>query len=220
MTTLYIVRHCQAKANVDKIFQGRFDGEITKTGERQLELLANRFKDKKIDVVYSSYLTRAMLTAKAVTKYNNAPIIIDEDLAEIDVGDLERMSISLFEESYPEEYNNWFNNPKDFVAPNGESMTDVYNRAKKALCNIINEQNQNKTIAIVSHGCLIRTMFCHLLGVSIEEIDKIKILNNTAVAKIQVNDNGEYNIIYERDVSHFDDDMKNRQTSIWYEKQE
>ena len=216
MTNLYIVRHCQAKANVDKMFQGRFDGDVTDLGKRQLELLSERFKNIKLDAVYTSPLKRATLTAKAVAKYNNAPIKTDDDLIEINVGDMEKMYIDDIKKQYPEQSDNWYNNPKDFVSPNGESMSDVYKRAKKAVLNIINN-NKDKTVAITSHGCLIRNMLCFLHKLELKDINNVGFSDNTAVSKIQIN-GSEYNIIYESDLSHFDDDMNSKTCEKWYEK--
>ena len=48
MTDLYIVRHCEAVGNRDRTFQGVSDCDITELGQKQLDHLADRFKDIKI----------------------------------------------------------------------------------------------------------------------------------------------------------------------------
>ncbi len=62
-TTLYLIRHAQAEGNLYRRCQGWYDSLITETGYRQIAALAERFKDVKIDAVYSSDLFRTRTTA-------------------------------------------------------------------------------------------------------------------------------------------------------------
>ena len=41
---LYLVRHCESLGNRENIFQGQLDLDISATGEKQLALLALRFR--------------------------------------------------------------------------------------------------------------------------------------------------------------------------------
>lgn len=45
MTTIYLVRHCESMGNINRIFQGHTDEEISENGRMQLEKLAERFRD-------------------------------------------------------------------------------------------------------------------------------------------------------------------------------
>ena len=56
MTTIYLVRHCEAMGNINRIFQGHTDEEISENGRMQLERLAERFRGIHLDAVYSSPL--------------------------------------------------------------------------------------------------------------------------------------------------------------------
>ena len=51
MTSIYLVRHCQAQGNVNRVFQGRIDSEISEEGRRQLDRLAERFRRIPLDAV-------------------------------------------------------------------------------------------------------------------------------------------------------------------------
>ena len=51
MTTLYLIRHAQAEGNLYRIAQGQFDSYITGQGYRQIDALAERFKDIHIDAL-------------------------------------------------------------------------------------------------------------------------------------------------------------------------
>ena len=200
MTKLYIVRHPQAMGNAQRIFQGYYNAEVSEMGEKQLEALAERFKDIQFDVIYTSPLLRAVKTAKAVNKYHNAEIIEYKGIIEINGGDIEAKPWSYFEETYPEKYNEWKNEPHKFVAPNGESMLEVYNRAKASIEDIV-KQNQGKTVVLTSHGCTIRNMFCVLKGLNIENLNDVNWVENTGVTLVEI-ENDRVEFIFENDLEH------------------
>ena len=88
VTTLYLIRHCEALGNINDTFQGSIDEDITEKGAKQLEKLAERCRKLTFDVIYSSPLIRAYKTAEAANKYHGLPIIKDKDFEEINGGEL------------------------------------------------------------------------------------------------------------------------------------
>ena len=102
VTKLYIVRHCQSAGNAGGRFQGRFDGPVNEQGEKQLELLALRFRNEKLDAIYSSPLIRAYRTAEAINKYHGLPIHKDNGQLEIDVGEMENKLLTDIGREYPQ----------------------------------------------------------------------------------------------------------------------
>ena len=86
MTEIYLIRHAQAEGNLYRMLQGHWDGNVTALGLRQIDALAERFKDVKVDALYSSDLLRTRLTAGAITKYHDLPLHTDKRLREINVG--------------------------------------------------------------------------------------------------------------------------------------
>lgn len=89
MTRVILIRHCEAEGNVKRIFQGHTDAEVSENGLKQLDLLALRLRNTKIDVLYSSPLKRAFTTAQAVNRYHDLPILQDNDLMELNGGEWE-----------------------------------------------------------------------------------------------------------------------------------
>ncbi len=201
MTTVYIVRHAEAQGNVDEVFQGRTDCEVTENGYRQLDALAEKFKDIDIDVLYASPMKRTLETARAVNKYHNLPIITDDNLIEINLGVLEGVKWDDVPDLYPEEYGLWINDISEFNVKDGESMRNVYDRMKKALTEIV-RANAGKRIAVVSHGCAIRNYLCFAKGVPFKEIDSIPWCDNTSIAKIEYNDELVPEIIFFNNTEH------------------
>lgn len=201
MTKVIIIRHCQAEGNLKRFFQGRIDTEITETGRKQIGQVMELLNAENIDEIYCSSLNRARRTADGINIYHELPIHIDDDLIEINAGDWEGISLTDISKKYPEQYDNWCNNPKNFVAPNGESMIQVYERAKNALIRIVKD-NPNKTVCIVSHGCTIKNMMCFAHGWSFENIYKVPIGTNTSVNVVEFDDNMNCKIILENYTEH------------------
>ena len=99
MTKLIIVRHCQALGNLERFFQGRIDSDITQTGRAQIGAVAELLSAEPIDIMYTSTLKRARLTAEGINVYHEVPLLIDERLSEINAGSWEGMLITEIEKN-------------------------------------------------------------------------------------------------------------------------
>lgn len=218
VTTVYIVRHCEAEGNVKGVFQGKTDFDISEKGKKQLEKLAERFRDIKLDVIYSSPLRRAFLTAKAVTKYHLLPINFEADLTEIDGGDMEGKPWSDLDKLFPNEYYFWKNDFSKFAAPNGESVSEVYNRTTEVFNRII-DVNKGKAIGIFSHGCAIRILMCYIKSIPLERIEEVLWSDNTAITCVQISENGKMKIVYENDYVHIMNNEETKANHMWWGEQ-
>ena len=218
MTTLYIVMHCEAYGNHKRVFQGSIDSDISEKGEKQLECLAGRFKNIYLDTVYSSPLKRAVKTAEAVNRYSKREIIIDGGLVEIDGGHWEGRPWSDFPVLYPDEARDWNLAPYNFAPAGGEPMRHVFERISGAVTRIV-EENKGLSIAVVSHGCAIRNLLCFLKGWPIERLNDVEWADNTAVAKVEFDDNLNPHIVYENDASHLGDGLSTFATQEWWKKE-
>lgn len=78
---LYFVRHGETEYNSLNISQGE-DTELSSLGLAQAELLAKRFSNASIDVIYSSPMKRARQTAEAVSKLLEKDITYSDYLKE------------------------------------------------------------------------------------------------------------------------------------------
>lgn len=207
-TRLILVRHCQSMGNLTKVFQGQTDFDISPLGEKQLELLALRLRNVEIDVLCASPLIRAWKTAEAVNLYHKLPIIPLDDLKEIDIGHLAGRGPGKVFEGYPELAENWREHPERCSFPGGESTKDVYERAKRVLRQIVSE-HAGKTVAVVSHGFLMRNMVCVLLGKPIEALASVKIGGNTSVSEFLLSEDG-VEVVRLDDASHLPDELRDK----------
>ena len=200
-TRIILIRHCETAGNVNMIFQGRSDTEVTENGKRQLELLSLRLRNVPMDSIYASPLKRTVVTAQAVNQYHHLPIRLCENVIEIDGGVWEGNRISDFALLYPQDEEAWDIRPWEFNPEGGESMRQVYDRVWEGITDIIGE-NKGKNVCVVSHGCAIRNILCHCLGLPLERITEVPWGVNTAVSYIDFYEDGHISIELQNDASH------------------
>ena len=213
MTTLYFVRHCEALGNVQRLFQGTTDLDITELGSRQLEALEKRFSSISLDKVISSPLIRTRKTAKAIIGTKDLNFTIDDGFVEICGGYLEGKKFSETFGNDPELFDIWTNHPEDFAPEGGEPMRDAYERIWEATKKTVSE-NKGKTIAFASHGGIIRCLLCRLLYNDITKLASVPFSDNTAVTLIEFDDDLNYEVKYYNDISHITEDLKNPRATI------
>jgi len=215
-TVLYIVRHAEAEGNINRLFHGWTDSEITPKGHKQAEKIAQRLKDVHIDVIYSSSLKRALQTAEYIAKVKNLPIIRTDKLKEINGGDWEGECWEDLAEKWPECYNTWEYKPHEHKMPNGESMVEFQKRIIDELMYII-RNNEGKNICIVTHGTAIKAVMCHFRSCPLEEMPYIPWVDNTALSIVEYDD-GKFNVIEPGDASHLDISLSTIRNQEWYDE--
>ena len=201
MTKIYLVRHCEAEGNAKRLFQGSTDCDISELGAKQLEFLTERFKDEKIDKVYSSPLIRAEKTAKAVIGDRDILFEILDGLREINGGILDGKPFEETFNAFPQIKETWYNHPQDFAPEKGEPMKEAYERIWNTLLYMA-KNNSGKTVVAATHGGVIRCLLCRLTLGSIERLKEMTWSDNTAITLIEIDDSMNFNVVYANDVKH------------------
>jgi len=202
MTQIYLIRHTQAEGNLYKVMQGHWDGDVTELGLREIDALAERFKNEKIDAVYSSDLYRAFLTAKTLTRYNNLQVIRDRRLREINMGSLEGRFFGNVMHDDPDCMMKFIRSPWEWQCADSETLDQVAARALPAVRELA-EKHEGQTIALVSHGVTIRCILTGLLNFPRSGPEMVPIVGNTSVTKLSY-DGGTFSPEYLNDCSHLD----------------
>ncbi len=183
MTEIYLIRHTQSEGNRYRIMQGHWDGDVTRLGRQEIELLAARFQGVHVDAVYSSDLYRARETAAAITRRADLPLNIDRRLREINVGPWEaRFFGNVFHEE-PERARLFVRDPDRFTLEGAETYAQVGERAMAALREIA-ARHPAQTVAVVSHGVTIRCLVSRILGVSVGDFETVPPCANTGVTHL------------------------------------
>lgn len=163
---LLIIRHGESEADILNVHEGRADFNLTDKGHTQAQAMADYVsKNYTIDKIYASPLKRALQTATHLSETTGIPIITDEHLMEFNNGLIAGLSREEATEKYP------FipNLPLHATVYEQESKLEFRHRAEVILSKIISENDENATIAIISHGGLINQLyqaFLHLPVVS------------------------------------------------------
>lgn len=145
MTTVYFVRH----AEPDLSNHNDLTRDLTPKGIKDRKFLIDYFKNKKLDVAFSSPFKRAIRTIEPVAKSRNLKINQISEFCERKIGD---EWISNFHEYCQKQ---WFD--FDYKLENGESLNDTQKRNINALKNIL-AHYPDKNIIIGSHGTAIGTI--------------------------------------------------------------
>ena len=214
-TRLIIVRHAEAEGNYKRLFHGWSDGEITEKGHIQAARAAERLKDIKMDVLYSSSLKRTMQTAGYISKVKDLPIIRTDKLKEINGGDWEGESWETLPQKWPEEYHTWENTPHLHRMPNGENMEEFQKRLIEEIKHIIN-MNKGRHICIVTHGTAIRALLCFFNNYDLEAMFHIKWCDNTAITIVDYEDD-KFSLVLEGDSSHLDSELSTVKNQDWWD---
>lgn len=205
LTRIYIIRHCEGEGNIRHIFNGTTDCDISDLGALQLDALAERFKDIPLDKAYASPLKRAIKTAKAVMRGKDIELGIDPSLIELYGGIVEGEPFKESFEKFPDLKDAWNNHPQDFHPVDAESMRDAYDRIYDAILRIA-KRDDGKTVAIASHGGVIRCLLSRLIYGTIDKLKDVPWCTNTDVTLLEV-ENGEISLIYNSDHSHLPESL-------------
>ena len=153
---LLVIRHGESEADLLDVHEGRADFALTERGHRQAEAMANYVADNyDISKIYASTLTRAKQTAQHLSDKTGISIVFDENLMEFNNGLLAGLPRAVVREKYPEVPDL----PIDKAVYGQESQVEFRQRAENALSRIMNEAENDETIAVVSHGGMINQLY-------------------------------------------------------------
>jgi broad specificity phosphatase PhoE len=194
---LILVRHGETLWNRENRIQGHTDVALSDIGHTQVQKLACSLKDEKIDAIYSSPLTRAYETARAISRFHDVDIMIDHDLKELNHGDFEGMTIAELKEKHETFLKNWYGNPASVIMPNGESLSQVQKRVWDVITTIM---KTSKDSLVVSHGMAIMAILCKIQNLSLS--DGRQMFVNMSSKTVVSFENGKISVVLLNDTSH------------------
>lgn len=200
MTTIYLIRHAEAEGNLYRIAQGQYDAILTDRGWRQVRALERRFEDIPIDAVYSSDLYRTCATASAIYKPKGLPLHRVRALREICVGDWEQRTWGDISRRDPEQMENFSLHPERWQVHGAETPRQVLDRALAAIREIA-AANDGRTVAVFSHGYVIRLTLAALQGCTVEQLSQTPVGDNTAVSCLEA-EGSALRVVFRDDNSH------------------
>jgi 2,3-bisphosphoglycerate-dependent phosphoglycerate mutase len=178
MTKILLVRHGETNWNKEHRLQGHIDIALNDQGIVQAKLLSQALAKEKIDVAYSSDLSRAFDTANAITAHHAIPTIVDVQLRERCYGEIQGMTYQEIEEKLPENHRAWHSRDPDFQPKGGETLRQFYQRVTTAMQRIA-KNHFGEVVLVVAHGGVLDCMYRFATEMDISEKRKVELLNTS-----------------------------------------
>lgn len=176
MTRILLIRHGSTDP-LGQMLYGRMPGiHLNEQGRAQSERVAQAIKERySLGEVISSPLERTRETAEFIARAQALNVTTDNDLNEIDFGSW--MGMSFDELRGREDWRRYNESRSTAWPPGGESMMDVQARASRALARLMQRQVPEKgaTVAVVSHGDVVRALLLLIFGMAIDHIHRLEI---------------------------------------------
>ena len=196
-TFVCFVRHGETEANVTDRLQGQSDTPLNAQGLAQADLVAERLKDEPFDVIFSSDLSRALVTAKKIAA--GRPVIPVKELREWHFGRWQGMLWKEILCDYSEEILLFKSGSPDFEPPEGESAGRFLERAEKFM-DMLKSEYAGKRILCVSHGGFIKQTLKVVLG--LRTFRRLPACENTAICRYAAKEEDFWQLVCWNDTSH------------------
>ena len=204
---LYFIRHGQSLGNLEGVFLGHTDLDLSPLGYEQAKKSAKYLSRMHIDKVYSSDLQRAYSTCCEYLKISGKSAEKCTGLREIFAGDWENHSFTDLQTIFSESYNVWLTDIGNAKPQNGESVEELTKRAVKTVSEIA-EKNDGKTVAVFTHAAFIRSLFNYCYGNGLDSMKDLPWSTNASVSSLEY-ENGSFKVL-NYSVDEFLSDLKTK----------
>lgn len=173
-----MVRHGETVENANRICQGHNGGHLSETGIEQARKLAFRLKDRKIDAVYASDLKRAADTAREIMAYHpELETRFDQRIRERCFGEMQGKPM-------PADFD-WDNLPSGV-----ETIEEMCARTGEFLEEVIARHSGEKTVLVVCHGGVKRSILTVFHGLTRKEYPDWDPIKNASVTELEIDGSG------------------------------
>lgn len=180
---VYLIRHGQTESNSKGRYLGSFEDELSLKGINEIKKVKEYIKNFHFDKVFCSERKRALDSAKILV---DKDIVCDRRLNERDFGIFENKTYSEICDKYPLEKKAWEEDWISYKIPEGESVAEAYSRVVEFIRELEKESCEN--CLIVTHGGIIRLIYCYILGGDLNIFWKFASKNGSiSILKFQYN---------------------------------
>jgi probable phosphoglycerate mutase len=179
MIRYILVRHGETVENAAGICQGHLDGRLSEKGRQENRELAKRLRGEKIDLCYSSPLSRAKETGEEILKHHPVALQTDPRLAERDMG-------ILTGRHFPDDYNPMGNYPQM------ESLDHMAGRLRSFLAECTGKPG-GQSVLLITHGITLVVLLRVLNRLGLENLERETIPRNSSVTILEKEDASGFN---------------------------
>jgi glucosyl-3-phosphoglycerate phosphatase len=158
-----VLRHGQTGHNAAGIWQGQLDSDLSRLGRQQAAAAAAALTGFEPTLVVASDLKRAAETGREVAQATGAPIEYDERWREIHVGQWAGLTAEEVHAGFPEDRLRHLRGEDFRRGVDGESLSDVAQRARAALDALLDRLGPGETAVVATHGVTGRVVIAELV---------------------------------------------------------
>ena len=188
-----MVRHGQARNNVERMLAGRMDGvPLTPEGVRQAEHAARMLASAGVSAIYSSPIKRAAETARMISEECGVPVTVDERLTEIDMGKFTGMTFEEVVSGHDDIFAKFYGGDVEIAHKGVETFEQVRRRVTGIVSEVVSgggdaaagsggaadsNDDDNGNAVLVTHMDPIKAMLGEIAGISPERLLHAEIAN-------------------------------------------
>lgn len=159
---LLLVRHADMGPKYAGKYLGATDAPLPFGAAETARPLVPLVRSAAPECCYCSPMLRCIATANVVAQDLNLSVEFDPDLREVDLGLWEGLSFAEISKSWPADVARWAQFAPDFKFPGGEAVAAFLERCQRAADRLAGRPED--AVVVFTHGGVIRTMVCYLLG--------------------------------------------------------
>ena len=159
---VYLIRHSAVAVDKGTCY-GRSDVPLAANFPSQFKLVKGKLEGLEPSLVYSSPAQRCTQLAQCLLL--SGEIVVDERLWELNFGEWE---LKAWNELAQEQVLQWTENYIHEAPPSGESYLELFNRVKAFWEEEVATKNV-KSILIITHGGVIRSILSYLLEIPLHK---------------------------------------------------
>ena len=179
MPELILLRHGQSQWNLENRFTGWVDVPLSTKGEEEARAAGRKVRGRRIDVLFTSVLKRAIDTATLALEeagVRDVPVERDQALNERMYGDLQGLNKAESARKWGEEQIKLWRRSYDVRPPGGESLEDTAARVLPYWeAEIAPRIRAGRNVLVVAHGNSLRALVMHLDGLSRAQVLELEI---------------------------------------------
>lgn len=162
-TRICFIRHGETDWNVAKRIQGHTDIPLNETGRAQALAMAFNAAHQRFHAIYSSDLTRALETARALAQREDQMVKLLPQLRERHYGVFQGITAAEGAVKYPEAYAHYVARDLEYDFGNGESLRGFAERVADGIDWLL-RYHSGQTIAAVSHSGVLDVIYRRATG--------------------------------------------------------
>jgi alpha-ribazole phosphatase/probable phosphoglycerate mutase len=171
-TVLWLLRHPEPEASARGRCYGSLDVALSPDGIRQARSVAHGLAQKTFAAIYTSPRQRCTQAAHILAAGRTCPVETIAALRELDFGEFEGHTYDEIAAMYPDLYQQWMKHPTETRFPGGESFPEMRARVI-AVTRDLRSRHAGQSIALVTHGGVIRIILADALGMEAAKIFSI-----------------------------------------------